>query len=85
MLTDQEWQDLNRRIFTNHPTLAGGWKPGRMCDGPRGFAYGENRCRRHKEKSSHEIPPPDLRENSIFVRVLESRKHTIFYRTELEQ
>ena len=66
-LTDQEWQDLNRRNFTNHPALAGGWKPG-QC--PITVKHFERYCSAHKQWDPHEIPPPDLREDSTFVRVL---------------
>ena len=77
-IADSEWTATNRRIFTNHPELAGGWKPGWMCDLIREGYYAH--CDTHEvwTRGEHEIPAPDLREPAVFVRVLtESAKHWI--------
>jgi hypothetical protein len=83
-MTEQEWQETNRKVFTNHPSLAGGWKPGQMCK------VSDVKCRHFDQPwaktwedfkagkwAQHEIPPPDLREDSTFVRVLMATKADI--------
>jgi len=70
-VTDSEWQALNTQWAIAHPELADGWMPGQMwcgqCDGRTHLSGAKAQL---GEGCVYELPPPDLRDGAVFLRVL---------------